>query len=435
MTARSLRRASVGIAALTFVAAACARDSGGDGPYADLVGKYVPRIEQTVGLTFKQPPRIERRSKDEVRTFLVKQLSDSATRAQVAGQEAAYRVLGLLADTVHLAPLLQRLLEEQIVGYYDPKTKALYVVEGAPSAILEQTVSHELVHALQDQYLSIDSLQQASPGNADKQAAAQAILEGQAVFAQLRVDPNAGPMMKMPGGWDRIRDMMRESQGGMPVFASAPRVVREGLLFPYIGGADFVRRFIERRPEKDLLTDLPASTKQILNDRAYFADTPANRDAPTDVTLPPLRTGTATYANTFGEFETRLVLVQHLKDETIARNASSGLDGDRYQVVSLGGDTGLVWATVWDSPVDAADFLDALTDAMRRRYDLAKPSFPAGAATRRLDAPARGSRAARTVNLSLHQVGGRAVVVMSDAPIAAGVAPLVDGARVTLGTP
>ena len=189
-----------------------------------------------------------------------------------------------------LGALLQKLLEEQIVGYYDPATKVLYVVDGAPEALLKQTVSHELVHALQDQYIKVDSIQNATD-DADRQVAAQAVLEGQAVYMQLRIDPSAGPMLKMPGGWDQIRDMIRDGSTGMPVFASAPKTVREGLLFPYLGGADFVRRFIIQRPEKELLTDLPVSTRQILDDSAYFTER-ARRTVPVAVTLPAPTTGT-----------------------------------------------------------------------------------------------------------------------------------------------
>ncbi len=231
------------------LASACGdKPAAGESPYADLVAKYVPLIEKEMGLPFKTPPKVEQRTREEVGAFVRKQLESERGREQVAGQEAAYKLLGMVPDTMQLGALLQRLLEEQIVGYYDPATKVLYVVDGAPDALLSQTVAHELVHALQDQYVKIDSIQ-ARTDDGDRQVAAQAVLEGQAVFMQLRIDPNAGPMLKMPGGWDRIRESIRDGSVGMPVFASAPRAVREGLLFPYLGGADFVRRLINVRPE------------------------------------------------------------------------------------------------------------------------------------------------------------------------------------------
>lgn len=434
---RTSRHSAATVAAFfggALLLAACGdKGNDGDGPYADLVADFAPKIEKELGLPFKTPPKVEQRTREEVAQFVRKQLDSDRGRAQIAGQEAVYRLLGQIPDTLQLSALLQRLLEEQIVGYYDPATKVLYVVDGAPEALLKQTVSHELVHALQDQYVNIDSIQNQTD-DSDRQVAAQAVLEGQAVLMQLRIDPNAGPMLKMPGGWDRIRDMIRDGSVGMPVFASAPRTVREGLLFPYLGGADFVRRFIEKRPEKELLADLPTSTKQILNDAAYFTPTVTERDNAVTVTLPPPKSGTVFFTNTLGEFETRLTLVQHLKNDEVARRAATGVDGDRFAVIRTASGDALVWASVWDSAVDAADFLDAMGDAARRRYELGLQGTPPDATTRRYDVPSNPKRGGpRTVTLSLEQVSGKPVVVYMDLP--AGLAAPIDKARITLDGP
>ena len=46
-------------------------------------------------------------------------------------------------------------------------------------------LAHELVHALQHQYIPLDSIMR-QPGDNDRLAAAQAILEGQATLADCR---------------------------------------------------------------------------------------------------------------------------------------------------------------------------------------------------------------------------------------------------------
>lgn len=421
-------RLGAGLAALSL-AAACGDRPAGAGPYADLVARYVPRIEKEAGIRFKAPPAVAERTRDEVAVFVRQQLASERARRQVAGQEAAYRILGLVPDTLRLDALLQRLLEEQVVGYYDPRTDTLFVVAGAPKALLEQTVAHELVHALQDQYVKVDSIQE-QVDDADRQLAAQAVLEGQAVSLQLRTNPTAGPMMKMPGGWDRIRDMIRDGQGGMPVFAGAPMAIREGLLFPYLGGADFVRRFIAQRPESTLFGDLPVSSAQLLHDDAYFTATPAERLQPVPVTLPAPAAGTLLWSNTFGEFETRLFLTQQLPDDELVRQAAGGVTGDRLAVVRTPAGDALVWATAWRTPVDAAQFLDAAAEAARKRYRLGKLPFPPGATTRRIDVPARDGRPARTVQVTVSPRAGAPLVTYVDLPAALGRSP-IDLARIT----
>lgn len=407
--------------------AACGRDrKAGDGPYADLVAEFVPKIEQAMGLPFRQPPKLETRSRAEVAVFVRQQLESERGRSMIEGQAATYRVLGLIPDTLELLGLMQKLLEEQIVGYYDPATKVLYIVEGASKALLKQTVAHELVHALQDQYVRIDSIQKET-NDADRQLAAQSVLEGHAVYMQLRIDPTAGPILKMPDGWEQIRDMIREGSGSMPVFASAPRAVREGLLFPYLGGADFVRRFLAARPEKELLTDLPVSTKQILHDSAYFG--PA-RDFPTTVTLPAPRVGSVVFTNTFGEFETRLFLWEHLKAEAFALQGAGGLDGDRMALIRTPGGDALVWASVWDTELDAKEFLLMAGNAARRRYQQ-RPIVSVDSVRQQVDVPAAANTPARTVTVRRVIQNGRSVVLYMDTPADA-AASIIDQSRITV---
>lgn len=399
----------------TCVLASCNKVADSGAPYADVVADAIPKLEQVVGLKFKTPPKIERRTKAEVREFLMKQLTDPKARELLNGQASVYRGLGLIPDTLNVLDLLQRLLEEQIVGYYDPKTKVLYVVDGTSKLLLSQTVTHELVHALQDQYVKVDSIQ-GNVDDADRQSAAQAVLEGQAVYAQLSIDPNAGPMLRMPGGWDRIRDVIKEGQTGMPVFSSAPRVIREGLLFPYIGGADFARRFMMQRKPSELLTDLPTSTKQVLNDAAYFQ----SRDSTRVVALPKPTSGTVTYSNTMGEFETRLALVQHLKDEVVARRAASGVDGDRVAVIKTADGDAVVWASTWDDAINAAEFFDQWSVAISKRYKVGAWEGPAGSVEKRFNIPKNGASGPRIAMLKLVTASGRPVVVYVDGPAAAG---------------
>ncbi|HJP61393.1 MAG TPA: hypothetical protein VJ865_15405, partial [Gemmatimonadaceae bacterium] len=219
-----------------------------EGPYATEVREAIPMIERAVGLKFKTPPKVQTRSKEQVRDFVTRQFTDSLALHDIAGQEAAYKRLGMIPDTLKLQPFLTSLLEEQIVGYYDPHTKVLYVVNGAPKDMVGITITHELVHALQDQYISLDSVQKIRDDN-DRLEAAQSVFEGQAVYEQISIMLGGSNIaINLPGGWDRIRDMIRENQSSMPEFAAAPKVIHETLIFPYLSGAEFYRNFKERKP-------------------------------------------------------------------------------------------------------------------------------------------------------------------------------------------
>jgi hypothetical protein len=401
------RAAIAGFAGLILLTGCGDKKPGADaGPYGRQVAEAVPAIERAVGLKFKEPPKVEVRSKAQVREFVTAQITDSVAARTFAGVTAAYKRLGMLPDTMDLQAFLIDLLEEQIVGYYDPKTKVLYVVSDAPKEAVGITVTHELVHALQDQYISLDSTQKVE-GQNDRQSAAQAVFEGQAVYEQIAaMTQGSGMAMNMPGGWDRIRDMIRENQSSMPVFARAPTIIQETLIFPYLSGAEFVRNFKDRNPGKSVYDDMPVSTEQILHPRSYFG---ATRDAPTSVTLPALTGVTKTYENTLGEFETRLFLYEHLQDQNEAVQGATGWDGDRYVLFNSPRGQGIAWVTVWDSPAEASEFYDLLGKVASRRYVSSTTSAP-GATTRQY------SGLGRTVQVSIEDVGGRPAVLWVDVP-------------------
>ena len=413
----------------TGVLVACSRDNGGNagsaaasGPYAKQVGEAVPRIEKAVGLPFKTPPKVERRSKDEVRNFLMQKFNESMPAAEISGIERTYRRFGLISDSLQLRPFMLELLTEQVVGYYDPSTKVLYVVDGADPTMVNVTVTHELVHALQDQYLNLDSIQKIS-GDNDRQVAAQAVIEGQATFEQVQAMLGSSNLAaSLPGGWDRVRDMIREGQSSMPVFSSAPMIIQETLIFPYLSGAEFMRRFEETRPGKVPFDSMPLSTEQILHGPAYFD----SRDAPTRVTLPELGGGDArfVYGNNLGEFETRLFLFQHLQDQNAAIRGAAGWDGDRFALFDTKGGDGIAWVTAWDSKIDAGEFFDLLDTLILKRYRNAKPK---GASSESRTYEVGG----RTFQLTTAEVNGRAVVLYVDVPTGAPT-DVVDLSKVTL---
>ena len=412
--------------ALAASAAACGRDANsagaGSGPYAAKVAEAIPKIERVTGLKFKRPPKVEGRSKEQVRSFLERKFNEELPAREIAGLERTYKRFGLVPDSLPLRAYMLNLLTEQVVGFYDPSTKVLYVVDGSPEEMVGVTVTHELVHALQDQYISLDSIQRIERDN-DRQTAAQAVIEGQATYEQMQAMLGGGDVAtRLPGGWDRMRQMIREAQSSMPVFANAPMLIQETLLFPYLSGAEFVRRFEARSPGAVPFGAMPISTEQVMHEQAFFGE----RDAPARVTLPALAGGTPVYENNLGEFETRLFLFEHLQDQAAAVRGAAGWDGDRYVLFDAAGGEGIAWLTVWDSAIDAGEFYDLMDRATTRRYRYTQPRVAAG------NSRTYATAAGRTVVLTTGEVAGRPVVLYVDVPAGA-PANVIDLAKVRLG--
>ena len=184
--------------------------------------------------------------------------------------------------------------------------------------------------------------------------------------------------------------MARLQNTQMERFARAPLWLREGLIFPYLGGADFVVWFRKNRPNRSVLTAMPTSTEQILHPDRFAAG-----DEPTELAFGPAP-DTLRFEDGLGEFEMRLLLQQHLGDESQAANLATGWDGDRYQVLGKDGEA-LVWYSVWDDAAAADRFAAGLerawqrrraTEAKDRRSEIVRVDIGGQPGVRLVDAPA-----------------------------------------------
>jgi len=361
-----------------------------------LARELAPRVEQVTGLTFRRPPRVAVRSRDQVRAYLNHRISEEYSPAEMRGIERAYHALGLVDDTVDVRRMFLDLLTEQVAGYYDPDSSSLFVLRGADATLLRPVMAHELVHALQDQHTRLNAVLKLRRDN-DRRSAGHAVFEGQAVLAMIRV---MNPTVT-PDELGRVAGAMSAALGqpGSPALARAPRFIVAGLLFPYTEGASFVLAFEELRrsaAEQPFGERLPVSSEQILHPDRYAA-----RDVPRRVSLaPPAAGDTVLHEDNFGEFELREALLAWGVAEDGAIAAAGGWNGDRFRVLGTPSGTVVQLAAAWDSEADAADF------AVRAR------SGWAARAARRRDAATRRFQVDRLT------VSGVPVVRLVDAPSA-----------------
>lgn len=369
-----------------------------EGPYAGDVRDAMATIERVTGIQFTSPPRVETRKREELRAILEHEFDDKQGAA-LPLQETALRLMGLIPNSTELRSLLLDLLVEQVMGFYLPADSTLYLIDDAPAQAREFLITHELVHALQGQYLNLDSIQRITTDD-DRQLAAQALLEGQAMFVSFR---GMGQFASI----EQQRTAIRRGQSEMPEFASAPLFVQESLIFPYLSGNEFVRQHLDSVSGAALLDPraIPTSTEQVLHPDRYAGD----RDAPTTVRLPAPRAGTTVYDNTLGEFGARLVLFVQSRDQGTSLSGAAGWDGDRYAVVRTPRGDGIVWVTIWDSTVEAADFGSAMRRAIDRRYyEPTARELPDGSTTFEAES--------RSLRLWGGTIAGRPAVMYVDMP-------------------
>jgi len=370
-----------------------AQEVRGEAELRQSVQQMMPAVERATHLRFKQRPVVLRRTRAQVRDYVIHKFDDDLPPAELAGAQAAYRLFGLIPDSLDLRRSMVDLLTEQVAGYFDPDSNALYIPTDIDPSQARVVISHELVHALQHQYLNLDSLVELKRQN-DRRTAAQSILEGQASLAQILVLMPEQRIESLPNFWD-LRTALGAQQQGMKVFGSAPLWLRESIIFPYLGGAEFVRWFEREYPGKQPYGALmPISTEQILHPARYAAG-----DRPDRLAFVSPSPDTVRYEDGLGEFEIRLLLEQYLGDDSTAALVATGWNGDRYRVLGRGADV-LVWYTLWDDAASGARFFRGLERAWAkrrsggaavRRSEIKQLVLSGVPVVRLVDAPARWS--------------------------------------------
>jgi hypothetical protein len=339
---------------LALALLSCRGEAPAKSSSADLLRRLVDSLEAPVeratGLRFKATPRSALRTREQVRDYLIRKLDQELPGPKMQGLETAYRLFGMLPDTLELRKLLLDLYTEQVAGYYDPDSATLFGVAGADPTQLRLVLAHELVHALQGQYIPLDSLLH-DPANNDRLTAAQAILEGQATLTSIDVLAAGQNVTSNPEFWKLYREQVREQQSSMPVFAKAPLIVKEALIFPYLAGAEFMHWWQEqKRDSVPYGARMPVSTEQIL-----FTERYARGDAPVVLAFPA--DSGIVYEDVLGEAEIRVLMSQLAGASEVKDRGPIGWGGDRYRVYRTPAGPALVWYVAWDDSASADRFL------------------------------------------------------------------------------
>lgn len=342
-------------------------------------------------------------TRDALRADLPRQLLEENPPEKIAAITRSYVALGLLPPGEDVLADMLAILGDQIAGYYDPRTKQMFVVaeDGGLTPSGEFTYVHETVHALTDAAFTLDQ----DPGggaNDDAALAYGALAEGDATAASL-VFLAARP--------DLLVGLAEESIPDSGLVDRMPPALTLPLFFPYVQGTAFVDAL---RAEGGwdrvdaAYADPPASTEQVIHPEKYLAG-----EAPVPLALPDgsaLGPAWATVdENTLGELMVA-VLLADLRPGQVdaadpglglplpARNAADGWGGDRYALWSDGAADVLVWRTAWDSERDAVAFSRALAarESARRGAAFAAAS-PADLTLATADVAARIVLAGRDV--------------------------------------
>jgi len=306
-------------------------------------------------------------TREELATYLEDEFVQDYPPEEIADDVQVLAAFDFVPRDFDLLQILLDLYSSEVLGLYDDELDTFYIITNGEFDLQDRlTFAHEYVHGLQDQNLGLDEFVDGDKLNDDEYLARLALVEGDATLAMSEyllahvTELTSEELAALVEG---------DGQESEEAINTAPAIIRETFVFPYVNGLDFVSRLQQDGWDAvdAAYVDPPQSTEQILHPEKYFS-----RDEPQIIALPPLTDTLGTgwrlvEAETLGEFQTGLYLAQQVEQET-ADLASQGWDGDRYALYAKDEATVLAFATAWDTPEDRAEFVSAYRQYADARF-------------------------------------------------------------------
>ncbi len=334
------------------------------------------RVSELRGLETREHVAKAFLTTDELRQKITDEQAEEYSEQEARDDVLLYVAFELMEPDIDLYNLLIDLQTEQIVGFYDPDTKEMFVVKSGeePGAFERFTFSHEYTHVLQDQHFDLQALGFTDEGHdeeedSEQQFAIRSLVEGDASLLMQQY-------LFQFFDFDELQELVDESGDfDSSVLDSAPEIIRETLTFPYDAGLVFVSALFSNGGWSAVdaaYANPPVSTEQILHPERY------PDDAPQIITLPPLTDTLGSGwrlvdEDVMGEFALQLYLGVHVSpsdDGITPEIAADGWGGDRYAVYWREDESGYVEVLrlAWDTPADAAEFFDAYSRFAENRF-------------------------------------------------------------------
>jgi hypothetical protein len=330
-------------------------------------------------------------SREEVVSYLQKNMAEDKDVQRLKRTELVLKKFGLLPKDFNLQTFLVGLLEEQVAGYYDSKTKTVNLLDWVAPDLQRPVLAHELTHALQDQSFGLDKwlkknsedLDAKKNLNADDMTkdenseARQAVVEGQAMVTLL--DYMLAPMHRTVANSPEMVDMLNEEmRSGTPdsvQYKNAPIFLKESLTFPYRYGVEFEAELLRAQGKEKAFAgpfqNPPRTSREIMEPRTYISG-----EHLLPLELPDFKQIFKNYERfdigAIGEFDVAVLAEQYAGEDASRKIYPDWRGGYYYSVHPKGnpaGPLGLMFVSRWSSAKAAARFAAIYARGLQQRYN------------------------------------------------------------------
>lgn len=342
------------------------------------VDRVLQEMSRLTGLPIKAPVKKKVVDRQQIRKLLIQSMHAEYTPKQIHMQQATLRAFGLVSRSFDLEKFLISFYTEQAAGFYDPRSKTMYIASWIPPKMQQMVLAHELTHALQDQNFNLLHYMKSAQKDSDAEAARQAVVEGYATAAMFQDMVKPTPISILPSFDKMYGQLYRQQMAQFPVFSKAPLFFRLEAMFPYVQGATFVEQALKHGDWKslnELFASPPTTTKAIFQPKIYFNHVSLPKvELPRQTPLNKVHGLKEVDENTLGELGFDSLLSQFLSENT-AKSVSSKWMGDRYIVYEdpAAHNYALVVRTRWTNSEAALSFFRKYHAVLTQKYPNLSP--------------------------------------------------------------
>ena len=335
------------------------------------VDEVLKEMSNITGWQLKSPLKKSIRTREQIRAYVLRQMDDEKDAKERYSSARSAEAFGLIPKGFDLESFIVDLLTEQIAGLYDPKAHEFYIADWIAPDEQRMVMSHELTHALQDQYFHIEEWARAARPNDDAELARESVLEGSAMAGMLEYElRDKGLNLRDLPDFDP--SIFVGDLADTPMLKKAPPFIKDSLMFPYFNGLTFSLTVLRSRGWAGfafVFANPPAGTQQIMHPDLYRtgkAPVPLKVDLPDGI---PGSGWTLLEENSMGEFGWKEVLKQFL-DADRAKKVAAGWDGDDYATFEQKDSKQLMLFTRvrFSTEEMASGFFAAYSEALRKKY-------------------------------------------------------------------
>jgi hypothetical protein len=349
---------------------------------------------KVTGMPIKHPVKRKLTSRKDVEKYFVDSFKDDESAKHLTQAEVVLKKFGLIPRDSSLEGTLLALYTEAVAGYYDPKTKTVYLLDWLDPEAQKPVLAHELTHALQDQnYNLIKFMKQGKQKKTGKydvttseaMSARVALMEGQA--AAVMVDYLLAPAGQSVETNPEIARAMQAgmlSDGGAPIMRKAPLYLKEDLKFPYTYGLNFVLALLKNSKEKafaEAFQNPPVDTRQVMQPQTYLETQAIPALAMPNFDKVLGHDWERFDVDSVGEFDVSVLAreygapVARAEDmATMWRHQYYFAAAKRGMKPTKPGDVSLIYVSRWSSPEAAAAFAKLDGESLKKRYQHPEPA-------------------------------------------------------------